>query len=58
MVRKVLRNERGTAALLREMLYDPATGEPALWVCCIGAGRGGAGLCGRRCARWGLIAWA
>ncbi|KAL4853737.1 hypothetical protein ACK3TF_005338 [Chlorella vulgaris] len=26
VVRKVLRNEQGTAPLLREMLYDPATG--------------------------------
>jgi hypothetical protein len=26
VVRKVLRNERGTAPLLRQMLYDPATG--------------------------------
>lgn len=31
VVRKVLRNERGTAPLLRQMLYDPSTGGFVGW---------------------------
>lgn len=39
VARKVLRNERGTAALLQEMLLDPTTGECACGCECAWAGK-------------------